>query len=44
MTTGFIKRVHSFQIPEEERMGMLLDKCEAMSVLCHFLYTTLEFN
>ena len=34
MTTGFIKRVHSFQIPEEERMGMLLDKCEAMSVLC----------
>lgn len=34
MTTGLIKRVHSFQIPEEERMGMLLDKCEAMSVLC----------
>ena len=34
MTTCFIKRVHSFQIPEEERMSMLLDKCEAMSVLC----------
>lgn len=32
--TGSIKRIHSFQIPEEERMGMLLDKCEAMSVLC----------
>tara|TARA_B100001142_G_scaffold298814_1_gene322283 strand:- start:946 stop:1644 length:699 start_codon:yes stop_codon:yes gene_type:complete len=29
-----MKRIHSFQIPEEERMGMLLDKCEAMSVLC----------
>ena len=29
-----LKRIHSFQIPEEERMGMLLDKCEAMSVLC----------
>jgi|TARA_Y100000389_G_scaffold185501_1_gene204963 hypothetical protein len=29
-----ITRIHSFQIGDEERMGMLLDKCEAMSVLC----------
>ena len=29
-----ITRIHSFQIDDEERMGMLLDKCEAMSVLC----------
>tara|TARA_B110001450_G_scaffold127945_1_gene120350 strand:- start:4950 stop:5633 length:684 start_codon:yes stop_codon:yes gene_type:complete len=34
MSNHHIKRIHSFQIPEEERMGMLLDKCEAMSVLC----------
>jgi hypothetical protein len=29
-----LQRIHSFQISDEERMGMLLDKCEAMSVLC----------
>lgn len=27
-------RVHSFQINDEERLGFLLDKCEAMSLLC----------
>ena len=34
MNNSYYKRMHSFQIPEEERLGMLLDKCEAMSVLC----------
>jgi len=34
MSCLHLKRIHSFQIPEAERMGMLLDKCEAMSVLC----------
>ena len=32
MTT--LSRIHSFQIKDEERLGMLLDRCEAMSVLC----------
>lgn len=27
-------RVHSFQITDAERLGFLLDKCEAMSLLC----------
>jgi len=29
-----MKRVSSLNISEEERLNMLLDKCEAMSVLC----------
>lgn len=32
MTT--LSRIHSFQIKDEDRLGMLLDRCEAMSVLC----------
>ena len=32
MTT--LSRIHTFQIKDEDRLGMLLDRCEAMSVLC----------
>lgn len=29
-----IERIHSFKINDEDRLEQLLDKCEAMSVLC----------
>ena len=29
-----MKRVSSLHISDEDRLNMLLDKCEAMSVLC----------
>jgi len=34
MNLGKIERIHSFKINDEDRLEQLLDKCEAMSVLC----------